>query len=60
MENRDDDSQRSSGEAARSVSLRGVALFAVIWFGLLWLLITGLAAHAYRVGEVSSFRYVAF
>ena len=40
------------------VSTRGVALFACVWFGVMWLLIAALAAHAYRVGEATSFRYV--
>ena len=40
--------------------MSGVILFALVWFGLLWLLIAGLSAHAYGVGEESSFRYVAF
>lgn len=42
------------------VSTRGVALFACVWFGVMWLLIAALAAHAYRVGEATSFRYVGF
>lgn len=48
------------GVTPNSVSLSGIVLFAGIWVGLLWFMILVMAAHAYRVGEATPFRYVGF
>lgn len=52
--------ERLGGANRTSASMSGIVLFAGIWFGLLWLMIIVLAAHAYRVGEATTFRYVGF
>lgn len=52
--------EEPSGATSTSVSLSGIVLFAGIWFGLLSLMIIVLAAHAYRVGQATPFRYVGF